>query len=98
MFVRLWAIWLTLAAVLTLGGTVAYATEALLISPAGLVIPGQPASMPAFSLRDINGATMQAADLQSNVVVVRFWATCVQALHSGPARTSRRIERGGFRC
>jgi cytochrome oxidase Cu insertion factor (SCO1/SenC/PrrC family) len=43
--------------------------------PEGLVALAQPASIPAFSLVDINGTTVRSTDLQGKVVVVRFWAT-----------------------
>jgi hypothetical protein len=43
--------------------------------PPGLAIPRQATPMPDFSLPDVDGATVHAADLQGKVIVVRFWAT-----------------------
>jgi peroxiredoxin len=43
--------------------------------PSGLATPRQTTPMPDFSLANVDGTTVRAADLQGKVIMVRFWAT-----------------------
>lgn len=67
-------LFLLLGMLLTLGSLPTPATGSAAL-PEDLAAPGQSRSMPAFELPDANGATVRSADLQGQVVVVRFWAT-----------------------
>ena len=51
------------------------AANSALPLPANLAAVSPPASMPAFGLPSPTGTTVQSADLQGKVAVIRFWAT-----------------------
>jgi hypothetical protein len=71
----LWLVLLSLPVILIPNGPVARAAETVAPPPPGLVTPSQSTPMPTFRLEAVSGITVQAADLQGKVVVVRFWAT-----------------------
>jgi len=71
-------VWLALtlsSLVLTLGSKDMRAVATPSTPPPGLATPRQATPMPDFSLPDVVGATVRAADLQGKVIMVRFWAT-----------------------
>ena len=75
MYAHVWLILLLCSVVLSLGDWQGHAGANPPNPPPGLVAPRQATPRPDFSLSDVNGSTVRAADLQGKVIVVRFWAT-----------------------
>jgi cytochrome oxidase Cu insertion factor (SCO1/SenC/PrrC family) len=74
-YILVWLAVLLYGVVISRQGLPAWAAEGGLALPEGLAAPAQPTPMPDFSVPSVSGTTIQAAELQGKVVVVRFWAT-----------------------
>jgi hypothetical protein len=73
--IQLWLVLTLCSVILTLGSKDMGAVDNATNPPPGLAAPRPATPMPDFSLPNVDGTTVHAADLQGKVILVRFWAT-----------------------